>query len=414
MKEKLEKLLQDNQDVYFEYLKDFVNIDTHCINHGVDGGLEKLGLEYLEDVLKKMDFDFYKQQLDDKIVSKAIEKYNEGTLGHNFTNRYNLIANKKFGTNNKKISFNGHVDTMDSSSEWTVNPHECKIVDDRAYGLGITDMKAGIISSLLAIKLLEEAKVPLNGELEYIFVSDEEGGGIGSINHVMHKTTSDLVVVCEPSNEKLITAHMGFLIFDVFVYGKSVHSGSKWTGENAILYAMEIIKSMMNLDTEWNEKYSHPLLPRPNINVGKIVGGEAASSVPNSCSFSVCIHYLPCMSRDVVLDDVKSKMDTVIDKYDWLINNQPQMIITQQGSPFENTNQDTISRLLNTLDNKYDIAGTGSGCDARLYSNILNIPTVIFGPGLLRDCHIVDESIDINEFYKFIINYALIIYEYLK
>lgn len=414
MRSKLENHLKNNANEYFKYLQEFVNIDTHCVDHGVGGGFEKLGLEYLEKILKEFDFNLVKQQLNDDLVASAINNYNEGTLGHNFTNRYNIIASKKYGSSSSKISFNGHVDTMSASDEWTVDPFDCKIKGDRAYGLGITDMKSGIIASFLAMKLLEEVGVNLNGELEYIFVSDEEGGGIGSINYVMNGGSSDLVVVCEPSNEDLITAHMGFVIFDVSVSGKSVHAGSKWSGENAIVYAMEIIEELMSLDEKWGQNYKHDLLPPPNLNVGKINGGLAGSSVPDLCNFSVCVHYLPSMNREEVLNDIHAKINNVVEKHNWLQNNKPKMTITQQGAPFENNKQETISKILNALDDDYKIGGTGSGCDARLFSNILEIPTVIFGPGLLKDCHVVDESIDIDEFNKFIVNYALIIYEYLK
>jgi len=55
------------------------------------------------------------------------------------------------------------------------------------------------------------------------------------------------------------------------------------------------------------------------------------------------------------------------------------------------------------------IAGGTAGNDARIFSNISKIPTVILGPGLLKDCHTIDEKLDINEYYKYIINYANII-----
>ena len=56
-------------------------------------------------------------------MKKALEEYNEGNLGHNNTDRYNLIAEFK-GKSDKTLVFNGHVDTMPigNKEDWKYNP----------------------------------------------------------------------------------------------------------------------------------------------------------------------------------------------------------------------------------------------------------------------------------------------------
>lgn len=43
----LKEVLEQNKEKYIEELKNLVGIDTHDLGHGIDGGLEKQGQEYM-------------------------------------------------------------------------------------------------------------------------------------------------------------------------------------------------------------------------------------------------------------------------------------------------------------------------------------------------------------------------------
>ncbi|MDE2315577.1 MAG: M20/M25/M40 family metallo-hydrolase, partial [Xanthomonadaceae bacterium] len=49
-----------------------------------------------------------------------------------------------------KLLFNVHLDTVPDSPAWTANPHELRVTDDRAIGLGACDIK-GAAAALLAV-----------------------------------------------------------------------------------------------------------------------------------------------------------------------------------------------------------------------------------------------------------------------
>lgn len=51
-------------------------------------------------------------------------------------------------------------------------------------------------------------------------VCDEEGGGNGSIQAVMRGLKADGVVNCEPTDDTLILAHMGWVFFKVVLKEK--------------------------------------------------------------------------------------------------------------------------------------------------------------------------------------------------
>ena len=94
---------------------------------------------------------------------------------------------------------------------------------------------------------------------------------------------------------KLMLAHMGWVFFKVEFEGKSCHSGGKKNGVNAIEKAIKVIQALNEMEHNWLLEYKHPLLPPPNLNIGVIEGGTAGSTVPDYCSFSTCVHYIPNM-----------------------------------------------------------------------------------------------------------------------
>ena len=44
-----------------------------------------------------------------------------------------------------------------------------------------------------------------------------------------------------------------------------------------------------------------------------------------------------------------------------------------------------------------EVFGWNVSCDARLYAKVGRLPTVVFGPGDIRQAHAADESVDLGE-----------------
>ena len=53
----LKEVLEQNKEKYIEELKNLVGIDTHDLGHGIDGGLEKQGQEYMVNLFESMGAD---------------------------------------------------------------------------------------------------------------------------------------------------------------------------------------------------------------------------------------------------------------------------------------------------------------------------------------------------------------------
>jgi acetylornithine deacetylase len=410
----LKKTLLLHKDEYVDYLKAFVSIDTRDIGHGIQGGYEAKGQEYLETIFKKAGVDnVVTEAMAEEPIQKAMDQYNEGNPGHNYENRYNLYGFFT-GQHEKSIMFNGHIDTLPPENEesWSFPPLSSFIKDGRIYGLGVCDMKAGLMAAALSLKLLKDSGIPLPCKVIISSVCDEEGGGNGSIVAAMGGLKADAVVVCEPTTRELILAHMGWVFFQVEVSGIAVHSGLKKDGINAIDKAYKLIKAIDELEHHWLLTYKHPLLPPPSSNVGVIQGGDAGSTVPNYCVFKTCVHYHPVtMNHEKVVHDYMHAIELCCDGDDYLRKHRPKVTVYQSGGSFEmNRDHPLVACFTGAYKNFFDtpvtIAGSPAGCDSRTWAKIAGCPTIQYGPGALHQSHAADEYVEVQDYLDAILLYA--------
>ena len=413
----LKEVLVENRETYIQKLKDLVAIDTHDLGHGIAGGLEKEGQEYMKALFAEMGAsEIVEDQMKEETIQECLRRYNEGNPGHNYDGRYNVYATFA-GNGGKSIMFNSHIDTMPAGNEldWRTPPHTPVIKDGRLYGLGAADMKAGLMASTMAVQLLRDAGCELPGDVIITSVCDEEGGGNGSMQAAMNGVRADGVVNCEGTSGELILAHMGFVFFKVEFEGNANHSGAKWLGVSAIEKAMKVINALSELEHTWLLTYRHPLLPAPNLNIGTIHGGSAGSTVAGDCYFETCIHYLPKqMSYDMV---VKEFTDTVkgVAAYDpWMKDHPPKITMYQAGGAFEMETEHVFVNSFREAFRKIKggpvkTVGSPAGCDSRIWKNIAECPTIQFGPGNLEQCHSPNEYVDLDAYLDCILIYAQLI-----
>ena len=416
----LKTVLEENKDKYIEQLKNLVAIDTHDLGHGIAGGLEKEGQDYMIRLFEEMGAEVKKDPMKERDIEACYHKYNEGNLGHNQTDRYNVYARFPGKAGGRSLMFNGHIDVMpaDETDEWTNPPFEPTIRDGKMYGRGTADMKGGLMASVMAVQLLKDAGAELPGDVLITSVCDEEGGGNGSMQAIMSGERADGVVVGEPTSDEMILAHMGFIFFRVEFEGKSCHSGGKRNGVSAIDKAIKVINALNEKEHEWLLTYKHPLLPAPNLNVGVIRGGNAGSTVAGDCMFETCVHYLPrLMSHDQVVCEFMDVIHRVTKSDPWLEAHPPKVTIYQAGGGFEMEEADpfveSFKRAYRAARGKdVRVVGSPAGCDSRLWKNIAGCPTIQFGPGNLSECHGINEWISIESYLQSILIYAELILDF--
>lgn len=423
MIDQLRKCLDANQEKYIQRLLDLVSIDTQVIGHGIEGGREAAGQEYLISLMAEMGADrIERDQMVEETVQAALSQHQEGNPGHNYKDRYNVYASFKGETSERSLLFNGHVDVMPpgNDADWETPPFKPEIRDGKIFGRGVCDMKGGLMAALMALQLLKDASIPLPFDVKIVSVCDEEGGGNGSIQAAMRGQKADGVIVCEPSDDKIIVALMGFIFFKVEVEGSAIHSGSKWFGVSAIEKAMKIIRAIEEQEHKWLMLYRHPYLPAPTSNVGVISGGTAGSTVADYCCFKTCVHYLPnAFDFGKMKKEYEGVIDRCCDGDEWLKDHRPKISIYQAGGAFE---METDHPFVESFQCAYrsvsgknpEINGFPFGNDCRTWRNIAGCPTLQYGPGSMKECHTVNEFLSIESYLKAILVYAQMILEWGK
>ena len=420
MNKRIEKALEENKQKYIDHLLKLVSIDTHDIGHGIEGGLEAEGQDFMAELFCELGAEeVVKDPLKEDSIVKCKEQYREGNTGHNYDNRYNVYASFK-GKSERSILFNGHIDHMPAENEenWCIPPLSPAVIENRITGLGVADMKAGLMASAMATALLKDAGIELPVTVKYASVCDEEGGGNGSLCAAVSGVKADAVVVCEPTNYELIVAHMGWVFFQVEVEGIAVHSGLKLAGVNAIEKAGKLMDAINELEHRWLLKYKHPLLPPPSSNVGVIYGGEAGSTIPDHCCFKTCVHYLPnLMSHEQVVEEYTGAILRCCEGDEWLKDHKPKISVYQTGNPFEMELAHPFvgafkEAYKKATGNEVKLTGSPAGCDSRTWHNIVGCPPLQYGPGSLEQCQAVNEYVTVEQYLDAIKIYANLILEW--
>ncbi len=286
--------------------------------------------------------------------------------------RYNIIVNPE-----EKFMINAHVDTVGDYF-----PPE--IEGDILWGRGVMDDKAGV---LIMLKLIEEFKDSL--PVSYVFFVDEEEEGKGSKKYA-EKYAHDFAVTMEPTSLRVCTAEAGSLELEFEFWGKAMHGSCSKENENAIWQGIKFINSLKKLKFLNAE---HKLLGKPAINIEMFDGGDYLLAVPESAKALIDFIYLPYQSAVEIIDEINR-----ISK-DYNVNH----MIYDLSPPFEiSAKKSEVKTFL-----KYaQQGGFRSWSDAQ---NLVDkgTPTVVFGPGDLRDAHTKDEHVrmtDVNKAYEILKN----------
>ena len=254
----------------------------------------------------------------------------------------------------RSLILNGHIDVVPEGPHemWARHPFEPAVKDGWMYGRGAGDMKAGIILNLFALRALRALGYQPAADVYQQSVVEEECTGNGALACLQRGYRADAALIPEPSSGMLTIAQVGVMWFQVKVTGHPVHVYKADAGSNAIESAFRLIQQLRELEKKWNEKkahdphfhdHHHPV----NFNVGKIAGGDWASSVPSWCTFDMRVGVLPTQT----LKECRQEVEDVIRRAaanDPFLGNNPPTVSWEgfQAEPFVLKNHEQVRVVL--------------------------------------------------------------------
>lgn len=319
----------------------------------------------------------------------------------------------------RSLMVNGHMDVVSpgDESKWRHPPWKGTVDGGRVYGRGSADMKGGIVAALYAMKAIIDSGTPIKGRMMLETVIGEEDGGVGALDAVLRGYRADAAIVPEPSELCAVPAHAGVMAFRVTIQGKAAHASLRTDGVSAIDKFLPLYEALKKLEAERNARIKDPLyegydIPSP-LSIGKIVGGEWPGTVPENLYFEGRVGVHTDETCDLVKRQVEAAVKRAADADPWLKAHQP--VVDWNGYRFDPAKIPVDHPIMETVKAAYReasgfeprVEGRTYSSDMRLLVNIGKTPTMIFGPGELREAHTANESVSIANLEAAAKTYAL-------
>jgi acetylornithine deacetylase len=312
----------------------------------------------------------------------------------------------------RSLIMQGHIDVVPTGPEamWTSPPYEPRIDGDWFYGRGAGDMKAGHGSMLAVFDALKLAGLQPAATVTVQSVVEEESTGNGALQCHLRGYKAEAAIIPEPSGGTITRANVGVVWFQVEVSGFPVHVREAGSGQNAIEAAYGVIRKLRELEAFWNGKTQddpwfkdavHPI----NLNIGKIKGGDWASSVPAWCRFDCRIAIFPGEKPEVMMRAIEDAVAKATREDRFLANNPPRISwngFTTQGYVLEpgSEAEAVLARAHKAAwGEELRAAVLPAYLDGRVYALYDEIPTLNYGP-TCELAHGFDERFSIGSLRK--------------
>ena len=164
----------------------------------------------------------------------------------------NLVMRVRGGRPGRRLIFNGHMDTfpLGNADGWTADPSG-QVSNGRLYGLGVSDMKAGLSAILFALRHLAAHRQTLPGEVVATFVGDEETmGELGSqflLDTVPHARGDAMISADAGSPRVLRFGEKGMIWLTLRARGRSAHAAHVHRGDSAIEKLLPVLAGLQRL-----------------------------------------------------------------------------------------------------------------------------------------------------------------------
>lgn len=293
-----------------------------------------------------------------------------------------------------------HIDTVPPAKEYSFNPLEPFIKEDKIYGLGANDDGGSVVCMVIAAlnyfcKCKEmQQNNETNGnkpqiDLILVLSAEEEKSGCNGLTLALNKIREwsrenslikfpDFAIVGEPTGFKMAIGERGLLVIDCIAEGKAGHAATG-DGENAIYKAIDDINRLREI--EFPKK--SPLFGDIKINTTIFNSGTLHNIVPAEAKFTADIRTTECYSNREIVETISNVIQSRVTARN--LNNKSS--VTPQENPYG-------ALLLR--------AGPLTGLESFLSPTTsdwmrLDIPAVKLGPGDSARSHKADEYITTDE-----------------
>ncbi|WP_425403448.1 acetylornithine deacetylase [Hwanghaeella sp.] len=305
------------------------------------------------------------------------------------------------------VALSGHTDVVPVVGQpWDTDPFDMVEKGTRLYGRGTADMKAFSATALALVP--EMVAQPLTRPLHFCLSYDEEVGCLGAPEMIRQLGENlpkpALVIVGEPTDMKVVSAHKGMWFFRVTVTGKEAHSSQTHRGVSAVMNGARMIAKLDEMGKRLRDNADPSnRFPPPytTIHVGVANGGTAANIISRKFEFI-------CDIRNLPTDDPAALQREFEEWYTAEI--LPEMHAVDPNTGIEIVTENVVPGLREELDSEAEefvraITGDNDttyvpyGTEAGQFQEA-GMSVVVCGPGSIDQAHQPNEFIEIDQVHQ--------------
>lgn len=319
--------------------------------------------------------------------------------------RPNLLV--RIGGEGPRLMLAGHMDTMPAGNlaSWRTDPFLLDHTDGWLAGLGVADMKAGIVAALMAAARLVRDSA-WSGGLDLLFVADEENCSAYGMKWLAAEgaLTADAAVILEPSGgpyagswDRLFIAQRGSAVVELVAHGLPGHSAAQIPAKERA--GVALARAMTALaDADLFSDLRHPVDgTTPTVNIGTMLGGGITPFMhPETLSATVEVRVVEPMT----MADVHTAIRRVVaeaglaDRVDVLPAASPLDWVPPSPAVADHRLLTAATQAWRTVLGREPAAGVLLGVTDSSWLSLAGIPTLpAFGCGSLAVAHQPNERI---------------------
>jgi acetylornithine deacetylase/succinyl-diaminopimelate desuccinylase-like protein len=337
-------------------------------------------------------------------------------VGDGRANVYGRIDGAKPGL---RLLLNGHLDTK-PGDDMIIDPYGGAIEGGRLYGRGSCDMKGPVAAEMIAMKAIARSGLAFAGTLLFGSEVGEDGGGWKFNELIAGPCQCDVGICGEPTKLELHVGCRGAFPLKIRTIGRATHTGTAYTGINAILKMCTVIPALYALPCF---QRVDPLWGRSPINAMVIKGGgKVTASVPDECEIRFDIRLNPDLSPaevEAAIDGELARLQAADPELKLEVEKSMRYgsdVFHGRPAAYVPADDPLVGAVADAVEVSTGVrpklAGFPGGCSTMLMLD-RNVRSVVFGPGNLEQAHSVDEWVDVEQLYQAAKVYATIAYRML-
>ena len=302
------------------------------------------------------------------------------------------------------LALSGHTDVVPvDGQDWASDPFTVVERDGSLYGRGTSDMKSFIACALAVVP--EFVQRGLKAPVHLAFSYDEEVGCLGVRDLLTDMAEAGIrprsCIVGEPTEMRPVIAHKGKQSYRCSVRGLASHSAYAPYGVNAVEAAAEAVTFLKQMARRHRDQGPYDRgfdVAYTTMQTGVIHGGTALNIVPQDCVFDFEFRNLPGDDPDALLREFEAHVRKAIEPEMHAVDPRSGFTITKMSEiPALDTGAESeIAGLAQELSGSGDIDKVSFGTEASQFQ-VAGVPTVVCGPGSIRQAHKPDEFVKLEQ-----------------